>query len=144
MSKLSREREPSSVSIDHDGLAWPSVGTRERITEEDNTERLEKIAGAVSTILECIGEDVDREGILKTPMRYAKALMFFTKGYEESLHSVINDAIFEEDHDEMVIVKDIDVFSLCEHHLVPFMGTMTIGYIPDKKVIGLSKLARYG
>ncbi|KXN69652.1 GTP cyclohydrolase I [Conidiobolus coronatus NRRL 28638] len=134
----------NSSPIDFDGLSWPSIGTRARIedSEEKRQERLEKISGAVRTILECVGEDVDREGILKTPMRYAKALMYFTHGYENNIKDILNQAVFDEDHEEMIIVKDIDIYSLCEHHLVPFTGKVHIGYIPNKKVLGLSKLAR--
>lgn len=113
-------------TIDFEGLSWPSVGTLSRLQERespaDAQARLEKLSGAVRTILECIGEDPDREGLHGTPERYAKAMMFFTKGYEENLRDIVNGAVFHEDHDELVIVRDIEVYSLCEHHLVPFTG----------------------
>ncbi|OAX81765.1 GTP cyclohydrolase I [Emergomyces africanus] len=142
----SRPASPYTLNppIDFDGLSWPSVGTRERLeaTPEESEKRTQKLADAVRTILECIGEDPEREGLLGTPERYAKALMYFTKGYEENVRDLVNGAVFHEDHDELVIVKDIEVFSLCEHHMVPFTGKMHIGYIPDRRVLGLSKLAR--
>ncbi|KAL1923135.1 uncharacterized protein VTP21DRAFT_9511 [Calcarisporiella thermophila] len=130
--------------IDLDGLSWPSVGTRERLEEspEQRAERTRKIADAVRTILTCLGEDPEREGLLKTPERYAEALLFFSRGYEQNLTQVLNSAVFDEDHDEMVIVRNVEVFSLCEHHMVPFTGRVHIGYIPNRKVVGLSKLAR--
>lgn len=130
--------------IDNDGLSWPSKGTRFRLDQSPDQAkaREERIANSVRTILEELGEDVDREGLLETPERYARAMLFFTKGYEDNIRDVIKNAVFEEDHDEMVIVRDIDVYSLCEHHLVPFFGKAHIGYIPNKKVLGLSKLAR--
>lgn len=136
-------RSPSPV-IDFDGLSRPSRGTRERLeeTEEQKEARLEKMKGAVRTLLECVGEDPDREGLLATPARYAKALLTFTKGYQENVKDIVNGAIFQEGHNEMVIVKDIEVFSMCEHHLVPFTGKMHIGYIPSNAVIGISKLPR--
>ncbi|KAI9209168.1 GTP cyclohydrolase I [Polychytrium aggregatum] len=105
-------------------------------------QKIEKLSGAVRTILECIGEDPSREGLLKTPERYAKALLFLTKGYQESVETVLNEAVFDENHDEMVIVRDIPFFSQCEHHMVPFHGSVTVGYIPNGKVVGLSKIAR--
>ncbi|KIX09673.1 GTP cyclohydrolase I [Rhinocladiella mackenziei CBS 650.93] len=143
---VSRPASPYTLNppIDFDGLSWPCVGTRERLeqTPEEAQARLDKLAGAVRTIFECIGEDPEREGLRETPARYAKALMYFTKGYEENVRDLVNGAVFHEDHDELVIVKDIEVFSLCEHHMVPFIGKMHIGYIPNRRVLGLSKLAR--
>ncbi|KAL8772767.1 MAG: hypothetical protein Q9209_002112 [Squamulea sp. 1 TL-2023] len=105
-------------------LAHNRLGTRERLeaTPEQADARLAKIQGAVTTILECLGEDPEREGLRGTPERYAKAMLFFTKGYEENVRDLVNGAVFHEDHDELVIVKDIEVFSLCEHHMVPFTG----------------------
>ncbi|GAA6020988.1 hypothetical protein JCM10207_003880 [Rhodosporidiobolus poonsookiae] len=129
---------------DQHGLGWPGKGTLARLhsSPEEKLQREKKLADAVKTLLECIGEDPDRDGLIKTPERYAKALLWMTKGYEERLPDVIGNAIFAEDHEEMVIVRDIDIFSLCEHHMVPFSGKVSIGYIPNKFVLGLSKLAR--
>lgn len=103
-------------------------GARERLEEtpEQALVRQKKIAGAVRTILECLGEDPDREGLLATPDRYAKAMLFFTKGYQENVKDIVNDAIFHEGHNELVIVKDIEVFSMCEHHMVPFTGKVSL------------------
>ncbi|CAH0044632.1 unnamed protein product [Clonostachys solani] len=139
-----RDSRAASPAIDFDGLSRPSVGTRARLEEspEEKADRLERMKGAVRTLLECVGENPDREGLLATPHRYANALLDFTVGYQQNVMDIVNSAIFEEGHNEMVIVKDIEVFSVCEHHLVPFTGKMHIGYIPNNAVIGISKLPR--
>ena len=102
----------------------------------------ERIEEAVRTILTSIGEDVEREGLLRTPSRVAKMYAELTAGYRVDPQALINDAIFSVDYDEMVMVKDIDFYSLCEHHMLPFMGRVHVAYIPNGKVIGLSKIPR--
>lgn len=102
----------------------------------------DEIAGKVKSVLELIGEDPNRQGLEKTPERVAKAYEFLTQGYQKDIKKVINGAIFNEKYDEMVIVKDIDFFSLCEHHMLPFYGKVHVAYIPDGKIVGLSKIPR--
>ena len=102
----------------------------------------ESISSLMNKILLKIGEDVDREGLVRTPDRAEKALRFLTSGYETNLQSIVNGALFNEKCDEMVVVKDIEFFSMCEHHMLPFYGKMHVAYLPQKKVIGLSKIPR--
>jgi GTP cyclohydrolase IA len=101
-----------------------------------------KIAALIRQILAELGENPDREGLRRTPERFEKALRFLTSGYQQNAEKLLNGAMFNVAYDEMVVVKDIEVYSLCEHHLLPFFGRCHIAYIPDKKVVGLSKAAR--
>ncbi|MBI2193580.1 MAG: GTP cyclohydrolase I FolE [Planctomycetes bacterium] len=101
-----------------------------------------KIAPLVSDLLAHLGEDPSREGLKKTPLRVEKSLEFLTKGYFEDPFKVLNGAVFTEEYSEMVVLKNIKIFSLCEHHLLPFVGVAHVAYLPDKKIVGLSKIAR--
>ena len=96
----------------------------------------------IRDLLKEIGEDPDREGLERTPARVAKAWQYLTSGYKQNVHEVFNEALFTEEYDEMVVVKDIDLYSVCEHHLLPFFGKCHIAYMPSRKIVGLSKLPR--
>ena len=117
----------------------------ERLTRNENRledEKLETLEQSFREILEAIGEDPERQGLLKTPVRAARAMEFLTQGYRQSVEEIINGAIFDSDASEIILVKDIELYSMCEHHLIPFIGRAHVAYIPNGKVIGLSKIAR--
>jgi len=117
----------------------------ERLTRESNRlqgKDLERVADAYRELLQAIGEDTDREGLQRTPDRASRALEFLTQGYRQNLGEIINGAIFESSASEIILVKDIELYSLCEHHLLPFIGRAHVAYLPNGKVIGLSKVAR--
>jgi GTP cyclohydrolase IA len=113
-----------------------------RKTEEYDQELTDKIANQFSDIISDIGEDTSREGLVKTPERASKAMQFLTHGYDLNAEEILRSALFTEDYSEMVIVKDIELYSLCEHHMLPFFGKAHIAYIPDGKIVGLSKIPR--
>ena len=110
--------------------------------ETEYREGLEQLAQHYREILTLLGEDPEREGLQKTPMRVAKAMQVLTRGYQMDAHEVLRQALFKEDYSQMVIVKDIDFFSLCEHHMIPFYGKVHVAYIPNGYITGLSKIAR--
>ncbi len=113
-----------------------------RVFEEYNIEVTEDIKKQFKGVIENIGEDVDREGLLKTPERAAKAMQFLTSGYDKDPAAILKGAMFAEDYNDMVIIKDIELYSLCEHHMLPFFGKAHIAYIPNGHIVGLSKIPR--
>ena len=113
-----------------------------RKIDQYNMEQVDRIASHYTDILEAIGENPNREGLLKTPERVAKALQFLTHGYDIDAAEVLRSAMFEEDYSQMVVVKDIEVYSMCEHHMLPFFGKAHIAYIPKGHIVGLSKIPR--
>ncbi len=129
-------------------IEFVEKGTSETLTsryvkvEKYNKDATEGISTAISSILGHLGEDTTREGILQTPMRVAKALQFCTQGYQTDPKKVLEGALFQEDYSQMVLVKDIELYSLCEHHLLPFFGKAHVAYIPNGIITGLSKVAR--
>ena len=119
--------------------------TEQPLTRESNRlgeKDLDRIADAYRELLQSVGEDIDREGLQRTPDRAARALEFLTQGYRQNLDQIINGAVFESKASEIILVKDIELYSLCEHHLLPFIGRAHVAYLPNGKVIGLSKVAR--
>ena len=106
-------------------------------------ERIDAVASHIKSIIELLGEDSGREGLVKTPVRAAKALWFLTSGYRSDADAIMEQALFEHEGSKMIVVRDIEFYSMCEHHILPFFGKVSIAYIPSDKIVGLSKLARF-
>ena len=136
------DTDHSTETFEQNGLSGsdtPRFYQRKDIYCDDITE---EISGHVYEILKSVGEDPSREGLLKTPERVAKAYQFLLHGYVTDPHTILQSAVFKEDYSEMILVKDIEIFSLCEHHMLPFFGKAHVAYIPDGKIVGLSKIPR--
>ena len=131
-----KKHTPTTCNI----MDFETEKTEQQITKEQ--QELNELSAHYKAILGLLGEDSSREGLLKTPMRVAKAMKVLTRGYEMDAHKVLTDALFKEEYSQMVIVKDIDFFSLCEHHMLPFYGKVHVAYIPNGYITGLSKIAR--
>ena len=132
----------SSIPVTDSIIALAPLTPRVVAPRTDPELAITAYGGHVREQLALLGEDPDREGLQKTPERVAKAMKFLTRGYSQSLESVVGDAMFNEEHENMVMVRDIELYSLCEHHLLPFFGKAHVAYIPNKRIVGLSKLPR--
>ncbi|MEQ9187294.1 MAG: GTP cyclohydrolase I FolE [Cryomorphaceae bacterium] len=119
-----------------------SLGKGYERTDAYNEEHLEALQAGFASIIQNLGEDLSREGLEKTPERAAKAIQFLTQGYEQNAHAILASALFQEEHQQMVLVKNIEMYSLCEHHMLPFFGKAHIAYIPNGQIVGLSKIPR--
>jgi GTP cyclohydrolase IA len=120
----------------------PAEGIGRMTHQSDQDKKVERMSAAVRELLECLGEDPEREGLVKTPHRVAKALLAVTSGYHQTPAAIVGDALFDCSSREMVLVRDIECNSMCEHHMLPFFGRVHVAYLPDGRVVGLSKLAR--
>jgi len=120
-------------------VGQPTTTSKKENIRDDKTEAMER---AYATIIDGIGEDLNRNGLLDTPKRAAKAMQFLTHGYQQTVEDIVNGALFESDASEMILVSDIELYSMCEHHVLPFIGKCHVAYIPGGKVLGLSKVAR--
>jgi GTP cyclohydrolase I len=140
-----RRRRPAVTRIERSFLSPvqpSSVSPIEDLPPVSRPQNINVMTNLVTQLLKALGESPGRNGLLRTPERVAKALLFMTKGYHEDIERLLNGALFPIEYDEMVIVKDIDFFSMCEHHMLPFFGKCHVGYLPNKKVVGLSKIPR--
>ena len=132
----------SSTPVSNLDTVHALAPSREVISLHDESASTAEYASHVRKQLALLGEDPDREGLVKTPERVAKAMAFLTQGYAMSLDDVVGDAMFQEEHENMVMVRDIELYSMCEHHMLPFFGKAHVAYIPNRKIVGLSKLPR--